>query len=111
MAIGTYKIPRPFKDEDKWFKLTKKQWLFLAFGAGLAYVAFKIFSTVHLNIVAYVVAIIAVGVCFIIATFNMPDDKYIIGGGTRLDILAKRLVIKRFKKYKKIYIKNYGGNQ
>ncbi len=111
MAIGTYKIPRPFKDEDKWFYLTKKQWLFVAFGGGIAFVAFKIFTFIHLDVVAYVVAIISLGSCFITATFDMPDDKYIIGGGTRLDILAKRLLIKRLKKYKRIYVKNYGGDQ
>lgn len=111
MALGTYKIPRPIKDEDKWFKLTKKQWLYLGVGIAIAYVAFKIFTLIHIDLIAYVVAVIAIGVCFMIGTFKMPDDKYIIGGGTKLDTLAKRLILKRFKKYKVLYVKNYGGKK
>lgn len=111
MALGTYKIPRPFKDEDKWFGLTKKQWLFIGIGVGIACLAFKIFTVIHMEILAYIVAVIAIGVCFIIGTFKMPDDKYIIGGGTKLDVLAKRLLVKSLKKYKVLYIKNYGGDK
>lgn len=111
MALGTYKIPRPFKDEDKWFKLTKKQWLFVGIGLSIAYLAFRVFTMIHLQVLAYVVAVLSIGVCFMIGTFKMPGDKYIIGGGTKLDVLAKRVIIKRFKKYKVLYIKNYGGTK
>lgn len=111
MALGTYKIPRPIQDEDKWLKLTKKQWLYTGIGIVIAYAAFQVFCAMHMDLLAYVIALISIGFFFTIGTFKMPEDKYIIGGGTKLDVLAKRLIVKQFKKYKVLYIKNYGGQK
>lgn len=107
MAAGTYKIPKPFKDEDKWFKLTKKQILYLTAGGFLAVGAIKVFSMMHIAIIGWVVGISILLFAILLSSVAMPLDKYIIGGGIRLEILAVRVITKKTSRRRNLYIKNY----
>ncbi len=107
MAAGTYKIPKPFKDEDKWFKLTKKQILYLTAGGLLAVGAIRIFSMLGIAIIGWVVGISILLFSILLSSVAMPLDKYIIGGGISLEILAVRVITKRFPGRRNLYIKNY----
>ena len=106
--LGRYKVPREFKDEDKWFKIfTKKQLLFfigaVAICAGVLFVA----NLIHLQFVGAVISVLVLAIGVILPRANMPDDKYLIGGGMPLDTLFVRVVAKIILKDKKsIYILN-----
>ena len=40
----------------------------------------------------------------------MPKDKYLIGGGTSLKTLGMRLIRRRMKSNKVLWVKNYGDH-
>ena len=107
MAAGTYKIPKPFQDEDKWFKLTKKQIVYFAAGGFLAVGFVKLFGTVGLSLIGWVCGIVVLLAAVLLSSVSMPLDKYIIGGGIRLEILAVRVLTKRLPQRRVLYIKNY----
>lgn len=107
MATGTYKIPKPFKDEDKWFKLTKKQIVYLACGGAIAAGSVRLFSMLGLSLVGWVGCLVVMLIAVLLSSVSMPLDKYIIGGGIRLEILAIRMLTKRFSGRRVLYIKNY----
>ena len=103
-AVGKYKIPKPYKDQDLWFKwFTKKQVLYLivaaVISAGILYFTQKI----HLLLIGLVLTVILFVFAFVIPRFKMPEDKYLLGGGIELEELALRLILKIVRK-KKIYI-------
>lgn len=116
--IGRYKIPRPFKDEDRWFKFfTKDQllWIGLALIISFRLVTWVMYSSkvvLFITLVGCVVFVIATAV---IAMCSMPTDKYLWGGGIPLKKLVVRLIRKRLKANRQLYVKNYnaegkGGN-
>ncbi len=107
MAAGTYKIPKPFKDEDKWFKLTKKQIMYLASGGLMAIGAIRVFSMMGIAIIGWVVSITILLFAILLSSVAMPLDKYIIGGGISLEILTIRVLTKRMPGRRNLYIKNY----
>ena len=107
MATGTYKIPKPFKDEDKWFKLTKKQIVYLSIGGLFAAGAVKLFGLLGFSLIGWVCCIVVMLIAVLLSSVSMPLDKYIIGGGIRLEILAIRVLTKKFSKRRILYIKNY----
>ena len=110
MALGRYKVPRPFQDEDKWFKyFTKTQLLFLGTGICLAVPAFKASwgAPWFLQIPLLVYSIAVIGFFGIVGAFKMPDDKYLWGGGTPLYTLLIRIVLKKLGYSRKIYTKFY----
>ncbi len=115
MANGTYNIPRPLKDEDKWLKFfTKTQLLIVGIGIIIAALFGLILWPIGANHIAVVIAVIIIALSAVLAFFPMPPDKYLYGGGYPLYIIALRVVVKMFSK-KKIYIKNYdmgaGGDE
>lgn len=108
MALGTYKIPDALKDEDKWFRFfTKTQCcaILCALVTGLMMLVF--FSKFHLVPVG--LALLVIDVCSVgVATMiRIPDEHYLMGSGEYIGTIVLRVVKKRTKRNRVIYIKNY----
>lgn len=102
---GRYKVMREMKDEDKWFRwFTKEQLIYLGIFGGVGVGAVVLFASIHLTLIGMVIAIMLIAFGLILPRFDMPDDKYIIGGGMPLKVIAKRIILKQMPYNKKIYI-------
>lgn len=111
--MASYKIPKPFQDEDKYFRFfTKKQILFIGVPLALTVLVLaKLWDAP--KIVIFFVSMICVAVllaCVVFSSFKMPKDKYLWGGGTSLERLGRRLIQKQTKKKKILWVKNYGDH-
>ena len=105
--LGRYKIPREFKDEDKWFKFfTKKQLFYLVIFGGLAVGAVWLTSNIHLTLLGILLAIFLIAIGIVVPRVNMPLDKYLWGGGVPIEKLAVRVLLKQLPKNKVVYISN-----
>ena len=103
--LGRYKVMREMKDEDKWFRwFTKEQIIYLVLFGGIGVGIVILFHSIRLTLIGMVIAILLITGGLILPRFNMPDDKYILGGGMPLKLLAKRIIIKQFIAKKKIYV-------
>lgn len=106
--IGKYKTPRKFTDEDKWFRwFTKKQVLYIGISLSLAFAIFAVMQACKLTLIGAMIAVILVFAGFGIPRFDMPSDKYLLGGGMPLELIIKRILIKKFIQKKKIYITDH----
>ena len=106
--LGSYRIPKELKDEDKWFKFfTKKQLLIVGSGLALSIVIVGFFYGMHLLpvgvMMAEVVMLLSAGIAFV----KIPTDKYLIGGGYPVSQILIRLVLKRLPGHRVLYVKNY----
>lgn len=104
-----HKVPTPFSDEDKWFKLTKRQIVILLIAVvisiGICTLA-KGFGVLPLGIMISTAVVVVAGfICFM----ELPDDKYMFGTGVKLEILALRVIVKKFNRV--IYSKNYDNEE
>lgn len=109
-SLGKYKIPRPMQDEDKWFKyFTKHQLIYV--GISLVIMARLVLwvkdSSAIIQIPVLMLGCIVVILSVAFGVLTMPDDKYLWGGGTKVETLALRLVRKKLKGNKVLYVKNY----
>jgi hypothetical protein len=112
MALGSYKIPKEFKDEDKWFKFfTKRQLIYAAAIIFIDVNVVKFTHLFHLEVLGIIVAILVTLILGGMAFITMPADKYLIGGGMSLESLILRLFLKYQPSNKKIYVKNYEKEQ
>lgn len=108
MALGSYRIPDEFKDEDKYFKFfTKTQLLALlvALGVGIGFLA--LFSSIGLmpvGLTLLILVVLSAGACVM---FPIPEDKYLIGGGEKLYVVVVRVINKKLPMNKVIFVKNY----
>lgn len=111
--IGRYKIPRPFKDEDIWFRVFTKKQLLIIGGAALISLQMIIMAYKSANsflvFLALVLGIIFVALVSIVEKFDMPTDKYLWGGGTSLETLLMRLFRKKFRSNRVVYVRFYKG--
>ena len=108
MALGVYRIPREFKDEDKWFRFfTKTQLLIMGIGVAICALFFLIFGSFGLYRIAIVFSVFVLMVCGILAFFNIPDSRYLYGCGYPVYVILMRLIRKYFMQKKQIYIKRY----
>ena len=111
MALGEYRPPNQIaKDEDKYWKLTKPQLVYV--GIGL-FVGFGIFSLLAATNITFlkILGVVLTLVCAIgggfIGGFTIPNVKYLKGGGLRLDRYLLKKVEKRFNKRKRLlYTRN-----
>lgn len=111
MALGEYRPPNQIaNDEDKYFKLTKTQLIYVGIGLMIGFLLFSFFNLFPfaffriLGLVCCLVCAIAGG---FIGGFTIPNSKYLRGGGLRMDQYLKRMAIKRFGKKKKVlYTRN-----
>lgn len=109
MAVsGSYKVPAPLKDEDKWFKFfTKSQLLSIGVAVLIGFqilVFFGKHGLVPVGLAICLLIVIGVGVCVMV---RIPPDKYLIGGGEYIAVILFRIIRKKLPKNKVLYIKNY----
>lgn len=107
MASGVYKIPKPFKDEDLWFKFFTKTQL-IALGIALMVGAVPLIGLAKiglfpLGLIFFLLIVGGTAACFM---FNMPEDKYLLGGGEKIATIVFRLLRKKIFG-RVIYVKNY----
>lgn len=109
MNYGDHRVPAPLQDEDKWFKLTKRQWVIML--PAIALIVLMIKETIAIRIlpigVALSVLILILALC--LAFFELPPEKYLFGSGVKMEKLFIRIVRKRLPKNKVIYTKNYNN--
>ena len=106
MAYGTYRVPREFKDEDKWFRFfTKSQLFIVGIGVGICAILFFVFSLIGLFIPALILSVIVLTISGLLAFLPMPNNKYMYGGGYPIYVIVKRLVNKLFISKKIVYTK------
>ena len=113
MIPRTHPVMSELKDEDKWLKFfTVKQLIYygvaIAIGVGLTVLLHRLF---HAEVIGFMVIIINVCLAFLLQK-NIPNDgdKYIIGGGMPLQTILIRLLKKRLKRNRVIYVKNYDAS-
>ena len=107
-ALGNYRIMKPLKDEDRWFKFfTKKQLAFAATGLVLSFVSYGFFDGIGLRVVGLFVAETIMCTLLILAFLKLPFQKYLIGGGRYAHEILWRLIVKSMPRNKVIYTKNY----
>lgn len=106
MAYGTYRVPREFKDEDRWFRFfTKTQLLIMGVAVGICAILFLIFSVFGLFVPALILSVVVLALAGLLAFLPMPDNKYMYGGGYPVYVIAMRLINKKFLAKKQLYTK------
>lgn len=107
MAGGTYRVPREFKDEDRWFRFfTKIQLLIVGIGAAISAIFWLILSPFHLYVLALIITVVVLAASALLAFLPMPNSKYMYGGGFPIYKIVLRLVNKLYLSDKVIYIKH-----
>ncbi len=106
--LGSYKIPKEYKDEDKWFRFFTKLQLFMCGGAlGIGILICIVFSAIHLFGLGLAIAETIVGLTFVVSFVTMPTDRYLIGGGYPLYKIIMRLANRLLPGNRILYIKHY----
>lgn len=103
---GVFRVPREFKDEDKWFRyFTKKQAAVLVI-TGLADYRLIAAASAHgFTLLAIVAAILLLVVAGSLVLIQLPVDvMFLTGGGITLDQWIFRVFLRKRKKV--IYTKN-----
>lgn len=107
-SLGSYRIMKPLKDEDRWFKFfTKRQLLFVIVGIVLSSFVYPFFSKLGLRIVGIILVEIIMLSMLVLAFLKLPYAKYLIGGGRYVHEILMRLLVKKLPKNRVIYTKNY----
>lgn len=110
-SLGDYPIMSELKDEDKWLKFfTVKQLIYFGIALALGIGEIIVFNYIHLIIVGIELLIINVFLAWLLLQ-NMPNDKFIWGGGTPIKTIALRLVKKNLPSNRVIYTKNYNDTR
>lgn len=105
---ATHEVPNEFKDENKWFRLTIRQWIIIGPITLLVVMCNIAVFTSPFRFLLPVTLIF--GGCIVItaaliAAFPMPKDKYLFGGGMHMEVILFRLLKKKLWFEKKIYTK------
>lgn len=107
-SLGNYTIPKELKDEDKWFRFfTKTQLLYVGAAAMIDMGIIAFFRLIHVPYVSIILSEIVMIGAVILAFIPIPTDRFMIGGGYSLRAIAVRLVRKRMKRNKVLYVKGY----
>lgn len=107
MNYGLHSVPEPLQDEDKWAKLTIRQWGIMIPAILLSLVLLTVTWKLHIFPLGISLAVILVALAICIAWIELPDDKYLFGSRVKLEKLLLRLLWKKMPFNKKIYVKNY----
>ena len=102
-----WKIPNTaeYKDEDRWWKFTKRQLVYVIIGLMIDYFFFKIFQPMGLSVV-WILLDVVVSLFFgIIAMVPIPQSSYLHGGGMMLEAVILRMLMRKFNRV--LYTKNY----
>ena len=110
---SVHSVPEPFQDEDKWFKLTKRQILIIIPAALLVFFFVAMSIKWHILVIGIILATLVVILDVLILLYEVPQDKYLFGSGIRIEVLLFRLIKKElpyhrtfFPNNKVIYTKN-----
>lgn len=105
-ASGVFRVPREFKDEDRWFRYFNKKQAVVLVLTGLAdYRIIMAASEKGFTLPAIIVALILTLVAGGMVMVRLPvDAMYLTGGGITLDQWVFRTVLR--KCCRKIYVKN-----
>ena len=106
--LGSYQIPKEFKDEDKWFKyFTKKQLIVVGSALGASVLIISFFNGVGLLPVGISISEVVLILSITSSFIRIPRERYLIGGGYHIAVILWRLICKRFPKNRVLYVKNY----
>lgn len=105
-AAGVFRVPREFKDEDRWFRYFNKKQAAVLVLTGLAdYRIIMAASGKGLTLPAVIAALLLTLVAGGLVMVRLPvDAMYLMGGGITLDQWVFRTALR--KCCKKIYTKN-----
>lgn len=105
-AIGVFRVPREFKDEDKWFRyFTKKQALVLVLTALADYRLIMFAARYDMVIPAIIVSILLTLIMGGMVMIQLPVDvMFLTGGGITLDEWLFRVALRKYRKV--IYTKH-----
>lgn len=111
MAYGTYNIPKPLKDEDKWYGLTKTQWVWVGGLLGTSLLMYKILhffiEARNICIGITIIYTLIASIFIVFAAFvTRSNTKYLSGGGLKGSEIIKRIVIRKLPFNRIIYTKN-----
>ncbi len=110
-SVGTHKVPRENKDEDKWFRFfTKIQLLGIAVGLLVGYIIVRFFQKFGLTVVGVFIALVNLIVIGVVMMFSIPPSKYLLGSGNPIYVILMRLLAHKMK-HKNIYVRNYGEEE
>ena len=109
MALGTYNIPKEFKDEDKWFKFfTKVQLIYMFVAFVIAVVIMNLSVFLHVTYRGIFLSVVGWRAAIVLAFVPSPVTRYMFGGGYRVSRIVGRLVWKFVLGHgKDLYVKNY----
>jgi len=105
-GYGDHKVTDPFKDEDKWLWLTKRQLFMLVPVVLLCWGIIKQtfqWGILPVGIIISVLLLIMVGVIMLV---KVPPEKYLFGSGVHLEVILMRRIKKILPWNKKIYTKH-----
>ena len=106
---GKYRIPREFRDEDKWFRFfTKQQLIYVAVAIAIDLVLIMTTLSLHMLGIGVALSVVTLVVTMFLAFFVIPPDKYLVGGGYRITIIILRLFYRRLPQNRVLYVKGYG---
>ena len=110
MALGEYRPPNQItKDEDKYWKLTKTQIIYVLVGLMLGAAVLKLLSSFHvgfLTLLGVVILAIFVVAGAALGGITIMDKYYLRGGGLRLDQYLWRRIKKKFPSKRQLYTNN-----
>ncbi len=105
-ATGVFRVPREFKDEDKWFRYFNKKQAVVMVLAGLVDYRMVMAGSSHgLTLPAVVAAVLLTLVAGGLVMVHLPVDvMFLTGGGITLDQWIFRVILRKSRKV--IYTKN-----
>lgn len=107
--LGKYRIPAEYKDEDKWWKFTKRQIVYIAIALAIDWLMYKIFQPMGLTVVWLVIDAIVSVLFLLIAMVQIPTSQYLYGGGMMLEAVVLRVIMRKF--HRVLYTKNYDSKE
>lgn len=106
--LGSYQIPKEFKDEDKWFKyFTKKQLIVVGSAVGASVLIMSFFMGIGMFPVGMCISEVLLLLSVTASFIRIPTDKYLIGGGYHIAVIVWRLICRKLPKNRVLYVKNY----
>lgn len=105
--FGVFKIPREYKDEDKWFRYFNKKQAVILVLTLLADYRFLLWANTYGHLMpAVIAAILFTLIIAAVIMIELPTEAmFLTGGGITLEQCLVRLIIR--KRNRVIYVKNY----
>ena len=106
MGYGNHKVPDPLQDEDKWFGATKPQLIVVAVVVVIVLFILKITFELSILLVGVFLSVSILIFSGALILLEIPDDKYLLGSGTKVWKVIFRITVKKTPAKKKLYTKN-----